>query len=187
MQTNKFTGRVIPTSKLRGQRGFTLPELLVAISILGIFTASALPAYRTYERRVHTSEATVTFRQILFGQMRHFLEHKKFYPPDGQAISIFHNDPSSRPRVQQLNRALRTSISEDRLLDYHIQAFPGTADDFCFVMVSAPFPLFADGTSQLIGILDKHGKLMATSEFPAVEDKKREMEKKTSRKDKDKG
>jgi hypothetical protein len=54
----------------------------------------------------------------------------------------------------------------------------------CFVMALAPLPLFADGTSQLIVILDKARKAMGTSKFPTVEDRRREREKKTPRKDK---
>jgi prepilin-type N-terminal cleavage/methylation domain-containing protein len=56
---------VLLPSHMRRQEGFTLPEILVAIVILGILIASSLPAYRTYQQRAYVSEASLMLRQIL--------------------------------------------------------------------------------------------------------------------------
>jgi hypothetical protein len=79
-------------------------------------------------------------------------------------MSIFHGDPSSRNDLQVLENALGINIPEDDLFDYYIRTFPSTTDEFCVVMVSAPFPLFLDGTFQLIGLLDKDGRSSVSSE-----------------------
>lgn len=111
-------------------------------------------------------------RRILHSQVGHFLEHERFYPGDGKALTIFHGDPSSHDNNKALESALGINIPEDHLLDYYIQAFPDSADDFCVVMVSAPFPLFTDGTSQVIGLLDKEGRLVISSNLRLSEEKK---------------
>ena len=52
----------------RAARGFTLTELLVAMAVLAILTAIALPAYRSYALQANRTDAvkTLTYdRQIL--------------------------------------------------------------------------------------------------------------------------
>lgn len=152
-------------SHSRGDTGVTLPKILVAIAIIAIFIGSSLPAYQIYQQRAYAYEASVMLAQILDSQTRHFRQYDRFYPRDGQAMSIFHGDPSSRSELQVLENALGITIPEDDLFDYYILAFPGTTNEFCVVMVSAPFPLFVDGTFQLIGLLDKDDRLIISSEL----------------------
>jgi type II secretory pathway pseudopilin PulG len=152
-------------SHSRGDTGVSLPKTLVAIAIIAILIGSSLPAYQIYQQRAYASEASVMLTQILDSQRRHFRQYDKFYPSDGQPISIFHGDPSSWSELQVLENALGINIPEDDLFDYYIRTFPSTTDEFCVVMVSAPFPLFLDGTFQLIGLLDNDGRLLVSSEL----------------------
>jgi type II secretory pathway pseudopilin PulG len=163
-------------SRLGRDEGLTLPKILAVIAILGILTISALPAYQIYQRRAYASEASLVLTQIIHGQSRHFHQYGRFYPKDGQAMSIFHGAPSSLGNQQALEKALGIDISKDDVVDYYFQAFPGTADDFCVVVVSAPYPLFTDGTSQLIGLLDKDDRLFVSSKPAPIEVQKPDKE-----------
>ena len=163
-------------SHSRRQEGFALLKFVFAIAILGILIGSALPAYKVYQQRAYASEASLVLTQILRRETDHFRKYDSFYPKDGQAMSIFHGNPTSEGDLQALENALGIDIPSDDLFDYHIQAFPGTADDFCVVMVSAPFPLFTDGTSQLLGLLNKDGRLSISPEVFLTGDKKTNKE-----------
>ena len=167
---------VLQASDLRRQGGFALLKVVFVIAILGILIGSALPAFKVYQQRAYASEASLVLTQILHSQSAHFHQHDRFYPKDGQAMTIFHGNPTSDCDRQALENALGIDIPSDDLFDYHIQAFPGTADDFCVVMVSAPFPLFTDGTSQLLGLLNKDGRLSISSEVFLTGDNKTNKE-----------
>ena len=52
---------------LRRRRGFTLIELMIAVAILGILAAIAIPAFVGYIRRSKTAEATTNVRNIFIG------------------------------------------------------------------------------------------------------------------------
>lgn len=143
----------------RQSTGFTLIELVIVFAILGIMSATAMPFYKTYKQVAYRSEASTMIKSLLHGEIAYFLEHDRFFPEDGQPISIFRDDPPSKAEIQRVNRALNITIPVGHMLDYHIQTFPSTANDSCTIMISAPFPLFRDGTAHVIGTVDKHGAI----------------------------
>ena len=105
-------------------------------------------------------------KSLLNGQISYFLEYNKFFPDDGQTIAVYHDNPSS-DNIQKINDALQITIPDGHPLDYQIYTSPATSDDFCMIIISAPFPLFKNGTPTIWGKVDKNGEvILSTDEVP---------------------
>lgn len=62
--------------KLRRPRGFSLIELMIALSILSILGSIAVPSFIRYTRRAATSEALMNLRRMYDGAVAYYLgEH----------------------------------------------------------------------------------------------------------------
>ncbi|MBK6336753.1 MAG: type IV pilin protein [Betaproteobacteria bacterium] len=59
-------------------RGFTLIELMIVVTILGILAAIALPAYNDYVRRSRIVEATTALADARTRMERHFLDNRTY-------------------------------------------------------------------------------------------------------------
>ena len=59
-------------------RGFTLLELLVTLTIVSIITAIAVPQYREYRQKGFDARASSDLRNVAIAQEAHFLEHEEY-------------------------------------------------------------------------------------------------------------
>ena len=64
---------------MKHQQGFSLIELMIAIVIVGIITAVALPSYRDYVTRSRVPEATAGLGDIRV-RMEQFFQDNRTYP-----------------------------------------------------------------------------------------------------------
>lgn len=68
-------------------RGFTLIELMVVVSIIGILAAIALPSYQTYTLRAQIAEA-ITLAGELKPDITEYYKYRGRFPRDNEAAGI---------------------------------------------------------------------------------------------------
>lgn len=72
---------------LRGQRGFTLMEVMIVVALIGILTAIAVPAYNEQARRARRADAKADMLQMVQVLERHNAANATYvgYPTAVQA------------------------------------------------------------------------------------------------------
>jgi general secretion pathway protein G len=107
----------IRLSALRG--GFTLTELIVAVAVLGIIAAIAIPNYSQYLARTRIAQAVADIRGIELALERVATSNNGQYPDSLAAAGIAPLDPWGRP-YQYLNVMTapnRGQVRKDRALN----------------------------------------------------------------------
>lgn len=62
----------------RGQRGFSLVELMVVVGIIGVLTAIALPRYQLFQAKAKQSEVKMNLSHIHMLQTTYHMDHSKY-------------------------------------------------------------------------------------------------------------
>src|SRR5712692_9809910 len=66
-------------SHMKGDRGFTLIELMIVVAIIGILAAIAIPNFMTYQAKARQSEAKVNLGGIFTTATSYFAENNTFW------------------------------------------------------------------------------------------------------------
>jgi type IV pilus assembly protein PilE len=63
---------------MKTRKGFTLTELIVAVAIVGILAAIAVPAYRDYVKRGHRRAAQAAMMDVATRQQQFFVANRTY-------------------------------------------------------------------------------------------------------------
>ena len=82
---------------MKAMRGFSLIELMIALVIVAILAAIAIPGYRNYVMRVNRNDATAALLKIAAAQEKFYLQNNTYTnnlddpPPAGLGIPATEN------------------------------------------------------------------------------------------------
>lgn len=146
-----------------GTRGFTLIEIMVVITIIGILSATAVPAYNVYRQRSTGAETSVLARQLLEHNVMYYMENEEYFPPPGDVLEVFNdgtmkrNGAASATVRQDIKDALNVDIPVRHNLDFILQT--DVAGTF-WIQIDAPFAIFKTiPNDQLNASMDKDGNI----------------------------
>ena len=72
----------------RSRTGFTLLELMIAVSIVGVLAAVAIPAFLTYQLRSKTAEAKTNLAAMRTLENAYFTEYESYQPASPEPPAI---------------------------------------------------------------------------------------------------
>ncbi len=80
---------------MKGDRGFTLIELMIVVAIIGILAAIAIPNFMTYQAKARQSEAKVNLGGVFTTATSYFAENNTFSVPTADTLGY---KPAGRVR-----------------------------------------------------------------------------------------
>ena len=117
---------------MKAMRGFSLIELMIAMVIVAILAAIAIPGYRNYVMRVNRNDATAALLKIAAAQEKFYLQNNTYTnnlddpPPAGLGI------PTTENGYYTLTLAFVGAATEGFIATATVDAGgPQAADDAC--------------------------------------------------------
>ena len=74
------------SSRMKGNQGFTLIELMIVVAIIGILAAIAIPNFMTYQAKARQSEAKIGLGGIFTTATSYFAENNTFTVSSASAL-----------------------------------------------------------------------------------------------------
>ncbi len=110
------------------QRGFTLIELIIAVVIVGILAAIALPSYQEYVRQALRAEVTAVLLENAHRLERHYTRHGSYLdaapvlndqsPSQGRAVFNIASSLSADSYLLTASAAPGSSMAQDSCASY---------------------------------------------------------------------
>jgi general secretion pathway protein G len=110
--------------------GYTLVEIMIVMSILGIVASVAVPTYSGYMERLDMALVEKDFVKIDMDMQRYFASYAE-YPPDLESVNLAKDDPWGNA-YEYLNMALTKGNGKKR-------------KDHSLVPINTDFDLYSKG------------------------------------------
>lgn len=145
------------------QAGFTLLELLVTLSIVGILFVTSIPIYNTWQQRAYGSEAAIMLKQLMDAEIAYYLENNKFFPEDTSYFIPHSGDPTPAGTdvKKEIQDNLNINIRSGHFLEYTLVGDNTPGSEGFFVTIASrdlQFDIFK-GTPLITGSLYKDGTI----------------------------
>lgn len=82
---------------IKSSRGFTLIELMIAVAIIGIIAAFAIPSYMDTVRKSQRSDAKVALSEAAARQEQYFAENNSYATNADRDVLVTNSDGKSSP------------------------------------------------------------------------------------------
>ena len=146
---------------MKRQSGFTILEILVALAIVGILTATAVPLYHTWQGRAYGSEASIMLKQIIGAEINYLLDNNKFYPDNATYMILHDGETDPQDAIQDIEENLHITLSQGHFLEYYLQGSNVAPDEGFFLTIrskDAQFEIFKDAR-EIVVKMDKNGNV----------------------------
>lgn len=91
---------------MNNKEGFSLLELLVALTIVGVLTATAIPQYASYKRRGYDYRASTDLQTVALAEEAYFLDSERYLDCNGVSCTTL-------PGVQKISDGVQIVITSD--------------------------------------------------------------------------
>lgn len=123
----------------RNNSGFTLIEILIVVTIIGILAAIAIPSWQEYQRKASRAEARSTMLDIAQKQERYFTNRSTYLAiaaPPAAAPANFQNYSGSEVASRKYDIVVAAGATADIATSFAITATPsnGFSDPTCNVL-----------------------------------------------------
>jgi prepilin-type N-terminal cleavage/methylation domain-containing protein len=128
---------------MRGNKGFTLVEIMVVVAIVGVLGVLSMPTYKTARRLAVASEATTILKQLVDAEVIHFLEKGHYFPDvPGDPLWVYRTDPPEKEEIKRVYSALNINLPVKHHLDFCLQ---NMGEDGVLITIFGSYSVFEDG------------------------------------------
>ncbi len=150
----------LPPNSIKQPQGFTLIELMIAVAIVAILAAIAIPAYNGYIQSARIEECANEVSAISLAQKQYYLENNRYWPDNGAAAATVTTVGSATVGDYTLLEAQSGGYFRST---YRDNGAPTTALNVAHINCDYTVSTVANGTSYTIAVTPTPGRALANA------------------------
>ena len=147
---------------MRNEKGFTLIELMIVVSIIGILAAIAIPQFSAYRERAYKCEAAALFESVKKDIVEYY-KHTGVFPKDNAEAGLSAPENIKGKHV----KSITVSNGTVRIIFYKGYSSAGQKEDG-EVIIYKPMVAAGNPTGPVMWIRDNHAKRYISEGFAAA-------------------